>query len=97
LAGRNATSIDASLRSARHIVYCKVLLSYAAWRKLARNAEALIDTGCFDGGAILRHGRCRGEDHDGSRRQNKCAHDPPLDSPWSDYIIAQECRRVERS
>jgi hypothetical protein len=66
-AGRNATSIDASLRSARHIVYCKVLLSYAAGRKLARNAEALIDTGCLDGGAILRDGRCHAEDHDGSR------------------------------
>src|SRR5262249_28862272 len=74
-AGRKATSIDASLRPARHIAYCKALLSYAAGRKLARNPEALIDTGCLDGGAILCDGRCHAEDHDAGRRQNKCAHD----------------------
>jgi len=96
-AGRNETSVDASLRPARQIAYCKVLLSYAAGRKLARTAEALIDTGCLDGGAVLRDGRCRGEDQDASRSQNKCAHDPPRSTaPTSDYIIAQEYRRVAR-
>ena len=85
-AGRNETSVDARLRPARQIAYCKVLLSYAAGRKLARTAEALIDTGCLDGSAILRDGRFRGEDHDASGSQNKCAHDPPARWPLGAII-----------
>jgi len=89
-AGRNLTSVDASLHPGRHIACCYGLLSCLAGRKLARSAEALIDTGCYDGGAILRDGRCHAEDHDGNRRQKKCAHAPPVQYLGSARIIAQE-------
>jgi hypothetical protein len=36
----------------------------------------LIYASSSDGAAILRGARYRGEDRDGNRRQNKCAHAP---------------------